>query len=79
MVYQKNISQRDKDPILDAKAIVRMIAKELELGKVHFEKTDKSQFHPKKQAIIKVGDQEIGFIGAVHPLILQNNKIGETS
>ena len=44
-----------------------------------FEKSSLPQFHPKKQAIIKNGDLVIGFVGALHPLILQNNKIGETS
>lgn len=52
MLYQKNIDQWDKDPLLEAKNIVRMIAKELELGNVLFEKTNLAQFHPKKQANI---------------------------
>jgi phenylalanyl-tRNA synthetase beta chain len=79
MLYQKSIDQWNKDPILEAKEIVKTIAKELELGKVTFEKTTSTQYHPKKQAIIKIGDLVIGFVGALHPLILQNNKIGETS
>jgi len=79
MLYQKTIDQWNKDPILEAKHIVRTIAKELELGKVSFEKTKFLQFHPKKQAIIKIDDLVIGFVGALHPLILQNQKIGETS
>jgi phenylalanyl-tRNA synthetase beta chain len=52
MLYQKNIAQWDKDPLLEAEHIVQIIAKELELGKVSFEKTALAQFHPKKQAII---------------------------
>jgi phenylalanyl-tRNA synthetase beta chain len=79
MLYQKNIDQWNKDPILEAKHIVKTIAKELELGKVDFEKTTFTQFHPKKQALVKIGDLVIGFVGALHPVILQNNKIGETS
>jgi len=89
MLYQKTIDQWNKDPILAAKEIVKVIAKELELGKVTFEKPDISRFrlHPKKQAIITLAwsgkheakSQNIWFIGALHPLILQNNKIGETS
>src|SRR5574344_1440222 len=79
ILYTKNISQRDKDPIVKAKDIVRTIAKDLELGKVVFESTALSQFHPKKQANVKIGDLIVGFIGALHPIILQNNKIGETS
>lgn len=79
MIYQKNIDQWDKDPILEAKRIVKILAKELELGKIDFEKTTRPSFHPKKQAVIKVGDNIIGFLGSIHPLILQSQKIGETS
>ncbi len=81
MLYQKNIDQWNKDPILEAKKIVQVIAKELELGKITFEKPDVSRFrlHPKKQALIKIGDLVIGFVGSLHPLILQSNKIGEIS
>ncbi len=79
MLYQKNIDQWNKDPILEAKQIIAAIAKELQLGTVTFEKSTEPQFHPKKQALVKIGDITIGFVGAVHPLILQNNKIGETS
>ena len=79
MLYQKNVDQWNKDPILEAKNIVRILAKELELGTVSFEKSAFSQYHPKKQALIKIGDLVVGFVGALHPLILQNNKIGETS
>ena len=75
MLYQKNVDQWNKDPVLEAKNIVKILAKELELGKVHFEKSAFSQYHPKKQALIKIGDLVIGFVGALHPLILQNNKI----
>jgi phenylalanyl-tRNA synthetase beta chain len=52
---------------------------------VSFEKTALAQFHPKKQAIILAESEKqkawspIWFIGALHPLILQNNKIWETS
>ena len=54
MVYQKNIAQWDKDPILEAKEIVKTLAKELKLGNIHFEKSTLTQFHPKKQATIKL-------------------------
>ena len=81
MLYEKSINQWNHDPILEAKHIVKKISKELELGKVTFEKSDTPRFrlHPKKQALIKIGDIVIGFVGSLHPLILQNNKIGETS
>jgi len=54
MLYQKNIDQWNKDPILEAKHIVKTIAKELELGTVKFEKSALPQFHPKKQAFVKI-------------------------
>ncbi|MFA7298777.1 MAG: phenylalanine--tRNA ligase subunit beta [Candidatus Absconditabacterales bacterium] len=79
MLYQKNIDQWNKDPILEAKEIVKVIAKELKLGKILFEKTALAHYHPKKQATIKIGDLVMGFVGSLHPLILQNHKIGETS
>ena len=46
---------------------------------MRFEKSSIPHFHPKKQALIRIGDLEIGFVGALHPLILQSNKIWETS
>ncbi len=79
MLYEKNIVQRDKDPLLEAKHIAKTIAKELELWALSFEKTEISHFHPKKQATIKLWDANIGFIGSLHPIILQSQKIGETS
>jgi len=81
MLYEKSIDQWNKDPILEAKKIVHVIAKELELEKITFEKPDVSRFrlHPKKQALIKIGELVIWFVGALHPSILQNNKIGEIS
>ena len=54
MLYQKAIDQWNKDPILTAKEIVKVIAKELKLGSVHFESSALAQFHPKKQATIKL-------------------------
>ncbi|MEI8008161.1 MAG: hypothetical protein WCI00_01605 [bacterium] len=59
MIYQKNIDQWDKDPILEAKHFVSVIAKELELGTLSFEKTMLTQFHPKKQAMILVKNHVI--------------------
>ena len=58
MLYEKSIDQWNKDPILEAKKIVHVIAKELELEKITFEKPDVSRFrlHPKKQALIKIGE-----------------------
>ena len=79
MMYQKNIDQWDKDPILEAKHFVSVIAKEWGLGIMSFEKTTLNQFHPKKQAMILLKNQVIWFIWALHPLILQNNKIWESS
>lgn len=79
ILYQKTVAQWDNDPFLAAKQMMQTIAKELELNKMSFEKYDGAQFHPKKQLLVKIGDSVIGFIGALHPLILQNQKISETS
>ena len=59
MMYQKNIDQWDKDPILEAKHFVSVIAKEWGLGIMSFEKTTLNQFHPKKQAMILLKNQVI--------------------
>lgn len=79
MLYEKNIGQRDNDPLLQAKNIISRIAKELEFGPVTLETSKLAQFHPKKQAYIKIWAANIGFVGSLHPVILQNNKIAETS
>lgn len=79
MMYKKTIDQWNKDPILEAKHLVKIIAKELEIEHIVFEKSNNEAFHPKKQAVIKSGETILGFVGALHPVILQNNKIGETS
>lgn len=79
ILYQKNIDQRNKDPILEAKLLITTLAKELELGNIHFEKSSLSQYHPKKQALVKLWDSTIGFVGAIHPTVLQTQKIWETS
>ena len=79
MLYQKTIAQRDQDPFLEAKHIMNTMVKELELGEIIFEPSHVKQFHPKKQLLVKIGNTVIWFIGAVHPFILQNQKISETS
>jgi len=79
ILYQKNIDQRNKDPVLEAKLLITTVAKELELGTIHFEKSALSHYHPKKQARVKLGDTTIGFVGAIHPTVLQAQKIWETS
>lgn len=81
LIYNKAIDQRNSDPILEAKHIAQKVIKELELGPITFEHiaTPRFRLHPKKQAIIKIGDVVIGFVWALHPSILQIHKIGETS
>ena len=79
MLYQKAIAQRDQDPFLEAKHIIKTIVKVLELGEINFEQSHVEQFHPKKQLLVKIGNRVIWFIGALHPFILQSQKISETS
>lgn len=81
LIYNKAVDQRDNDPILEAKHIAQKIVKELELWPITFEHiaTPRFRLHPKKQALINIGDASIGFVWTLHPSILQTHKIGETS
>jgi len=65
---------------LEAKEIVKVIAKELWLiGKLEFSKSDHKSFHPKKQAQIMYEWERIGFLWSVHPLVLKDFKLPETA
>lgn len=53
LMYQKDIKNWEKDPLLFAKAMVKNLLKKVGIDDVIvFEKTDMSSFHPKKQAAI---------------------------
>jgi hypothetical protein len=53
MLYTKNIPTRDKDPLLSAKNIVKIILREIGINSdISREKNDSPHYHPKKQANI---------------------------
>jgi hypothetical protein len=61
MMYIKNISSRDKDPLLYAKNILSQLITHLGIDTpLCLEKTDEASYHPKKQAIIRIADRETG-------------------
>lgn len=57
--------------ILTAKHIVQDIVNQ----KVSFVPTTSEHFHPRQQAHVTVNDQVIGFVGRLHPLILDTLKL----
>ncbi len=85
IIYKKDINNRNEDPVLESKNFVDIIFRELGLDiKIIFQKTSNSCYHPKKQASIKVENWDwkvysIGFIGALHPIILKSHKISENA
>jgi len=80
LIYKKDISKRNNDPILEAKEIVRVIAKEVWLtGKLEFKKTEHKSYHPKKQAEIMYEKERIGFLWSIHPLVLKDFKLPENA
>ena len=79
-VYQKSITNWDTDPFLSIKSLLQPLLQRLGIsGTLLFKANDSSSFHPKKQAIIFVGDIEIGTISSIHPLLLKEYKIPETA
>ncbi|MCF7834600.1 phenylalanine--tRNA ligase subunit beta [Candidatus Gracilibacteria bacterium] len=84
MIFKKDIKDRSNDPILDAKSFVDIILKELGINvKLVYEKTSNSSYHPNKQSDIlyRVGKEKkkIGFVGALHPVILKSQKVSENA
>ncbi len=77
--YKKAITKWDEDTILDVKSHTLQMLAKLGIKNVTIEAMHESHFHPKKQALIKIGDMPIGYMASVHPLILQKYKIPETA
>lgn len=83
-IYKKNLENREQDPVLELKTIAWKLLSHLGIkGKIQFEKSDFSYFHPKKQAkiILRNGPTpiEIGQIASLHPRILKTQKFPETA
>ena len=80
MSYQKSIQDWSQDPLLDAKNMIKVILKKNNItSKMMLTNSEETGFHPKKQAKVIVGGVEVGFIGAVHPLLLKEYKIPENA
>ncbi|MEI6425914.1 MAG: phenylalanine--tRNA ligase subunit beta [Candidatus Absconditabacteria bacterium] len=80
MSYQKSIQDWSQDPLLDAKNMIKVILKKNNItSKMMLTNSEDSGFHPKKQAKVIVGGVEVGFVGAVHPLLLKEYKIPENA
>jgi len=78
--YQKAIQDWSQDPLLDAKNMIKVILKKNNItSKMMLTNSEEAGFHPKKQAKVIVGGVEVGFVGAVHPLLLKEYKIPENA
>lgn len=84
MIYHKDISNRNNDPILAAKSYIEIIARELWLkAEIKYVSTEINHFHPKKQAdvmyFLRWKEIKIWFVGSLHPLILKDYKMPENA
>jgi len=82
--YEKWAKNWSEDPLLWMKSVISSLLNKLGIkGKIFFEKSDFSHFHPKKQAKIILRNWptplEIGRIGSLHPFVLQKNKLPESA
>lgn len=55
----------------DLKGIVENIIESLHISMPSFHPSDYSNFHPGRQAVIKIGEMETGIIGEIHPTTLK--------
>lgn len=80
MIYRKSVKNRQDDVLFDAKSYIQNTLNRLWLAgsNVLYKKTELSSYHPKKQAEILFRWKNIGFVWAVHPLIMKNNKLPDT-
>lgn len=84
MLYTKDISSREHDPLLAGKQIVQTLLKELGISSaISWDITNSPNYHPKKQANIELHIWEdtfrIWFIGSFHPVMLGERKIPENA
>jgi len=84
MLYQKHITSREQDTLLEGKNIIKTILTELWITQnITRTPSDGDTYHPKKQATIEIetknGPYMIGFIWNFHPLVLSTLKIPESA
>ena len=79
-MYKKSINSWKEDTLLESKSVVQTLLHDCELnGKITYEATDFSYFHPKKQGKILFNKKEIWIIWTVHPTILKASKLPENA
>ncbi|UFX82637.1 phenylalanine--tRNA ligase subunit beta [Candidatus Absconditicoccus praedator] len=79
-LYKRSIDGWQEDLSLLAKSYVRGFIGSMGIDlNIDYQPTDKSYFHPKKQGKIFLGDEEIGYIGVLHPIYYENFKFFENS
>ncbi len=74
--YHCNPKPREVD-FFDLKGTVENLLTGLHIGPVAFVRSHLHNFHPGRQASIKVGEQTIGVLGEVHPKHIQKLDIGQ--
>ncbi|MBS0606952.1 MAG: phenylalanine--tRNA ligase subunit beta [Verrucomicrobia bacterium] len=74
--YHWDPKPREVD-FFDLKGIVENFLASLHIGPVAFVRSHLHNFHPGRQASIKVGDHTIGVLGEVHPNHIQKLDIGQ--
>jgi phenylalanyl-tRNA synthetase beta chain len=80
MYYQKINKNWENDLLLSAKWEIQDLLKNLWLKEdLKYIKTDKKAYHPKKQWNIIYNWEIIWFVWSIHPLVLKENKLSETS
>jgi len=76
MIYRKHIDSWQKDTILTAKRIIKIL---IPWGTITFETTHFEKYHPRKQAIVLLNGKKIWFVWSIHPMVLNTYKIPETA
>lgn len=73
------IGMYGKDLFFHLKGIVEVIAEEFALKSISFRRSENPFFHPGKSADILLGKKVLGSFGEVHPKVLANYNMDETS
>jgi phenylalanyl-tRNA synthetase beta chain len=62
----------------DLKGILESVFEELHLDQVQFTPAEDPRFHPGKCARVLAGEQELGVLGEIHPLVKENYSLPDT-
>lgn len=66
-------SKGERVDFFDLKGIVENLCLSLKIGDLSFSASHFSNFHPKRQAAIKLGKVDVGMLGEVHPTTLKDS------